>query len=209
MRTVVLASQKGGVGKSTLAGSLASCAAGDGETVVAVDLDPQGSFAEWGRLRQEERGVEASLRFRTVKLAELDDFHRRLKEHGKTTLLLVDTAGTFDATVDRALRHSTLCLVPTRASAPDLKALRPTVERLRFLDRAFAFVLNGIDPRSAGRTADALAVLKAAGDVAPPITHRAAFADSMATGLGVTELDPKGSAAAEMAALWAWMKGRI
>ncbi|WP_167858774.1 ParA family protein [Methylobacterium nonmethylotrophicum] len=208
MRTVVLASQKGGVGKSTLAASLAACAASDGEMVVAVDLDPQGSFAEWGRLRQAERGVESNLRFRVVRPADLSDFHRRVMEHGATTTLLIDTAGTFDSTVDQALRHSTLCLVPTRASAPDLKALRPTIERLRFLERKFAFVLNGVDSRSPGRTADALAVLKAAGDVASVITQRAAFADSMASGFGVTELDARGAAASEVNGLWSWLKGR-
>jgi len=42
MRTIVLTSQKGGVGKTSLAASLAVTASQAGEIVIALDLDPQG-----------------------------------------------------------------------------------------------------------------------------------------------------------------------
>ena len=41
---IVLTNQKGGVGKTTLAFHLASLFAGDGRSVLAVDLDPQGNL---------------------------------------------------------------------------------------------------------------------------------------------------------------------
>ncbi len=48
MRTVVVASQKGGVGKTTIAGHLGVMAelSGDGP-VALIDTDPQGSLASW------------------------------------------------------------------------------------------------------------------------------------------------------------------
>ncbi len=51
MRTLTLVTQKGGVGKTTLAASLAVAAAQAGEKVVALDLDPQGSLGAWGDTR--------------------------------------------------------------------------------------------------------------------------------------------------------------
>jgi len=51
MRTIVLLTQKGGTGKTTLAASLAVAAAQSGERVIALDLDPQASLVRWGERR--------------------------------------------------------------------------------------------------------------------------------------------------------------
>ena len=52
MRTIAFLSQKGGVGKTTLAASLAVAAAGTGERVIALDLDPQASLVSWSERRK-------------------------------------------------------------------------------------------------------------------------------------------------------------
>ena len=55
MHVVAFASQKGGVGKTTLAGHLAVEAQARGAGPVAlIDTDPQGSLAEWWNGRQAE-----------------------------------------------------------------------------------------------------------------------------------------------------------
>src|SRR5437764_14586791 len=54
MRTIALVSQKGGVGKTTLAINLAAAAQRDGLQVVIVDTDPQQSTYEWYRGRREQ-----------------------------------------------------------------------------------------------------------------------------------------------------------
>jgi chromosome partitioning protein len=55
VRVLALASQKGGSGKTTLSGHLAVQAqlAGDGP-VVLIDIDPQGSLADWWNEREPE-----------------------------------------------------------------------------------------------------------------------------------------------------------
>ena len=67
MRVLALASQKGGSGKTTLSGHLAVEAqrAGAGP-VVLIDIDPQGSLADWWneRERSEERRVGKECRSR-------------------------------------------------------------------------------------------------------------------------------------------------
>src|ERR1700722_15391837 len=54
MKTVAIISQKGGVGKTTLALHLAVAAERAGRTSVLIDLDPQASAATWKDLRQQE-----------------------------------------------------------------------------------------------------------------------------------------------------------
>ena len=54
LRILVVAVQKGGAGKTTLASSLAVAAGEEGEKVAALDLDPQGSLAGWGDLRADD-----------------------------------------------------------------------------------------------------------------------------------------------------------
>ena len=51
MRVLVFTTQKGGAGKTTLAASLAVAAVSDGESVHAIDIDPQGSLYSWGQRR--------------------------------------------------------------------------------------------------------------------------------------------------------------
>ena len=55
MRVLAMASQKGGSGKTTLSGHLAVQAqrAGAGP-VVLIDIDPQGSLADWWNEREAE-----------------------------------------------------------------------------------------------------------------------------------------------------------
>jgi len=51
MQTVLVASSKGGAGKTTLASHLAAQFALDGKRTVLVDADPQGSSTRWCQRR--------------------------------------------------------------------------------------------------------------------------------------------------------------
>ena len=51
MHTVVLVTQKGGSGKSTIAIGLAVAAMEGGHRVGLVEADPQGTVSKWGRRR--------------------------------------------------------------------------------------------------------------------------------------------------------------
>lgn len=53
MKTILVASSKGGAGKTTLATNLAAWFALDGKRTVLIDADPQGSSTRWAQRRSD------------------------------------------------------------------------------------------------------------------------------------------------------------
>ena len=86
MRVLALASQKGGSGKTTLSGHLAVQAerAGAGP-VVLIDIDPQGSLADWWNERETELPA-----FAQTTVARLSSDLEMLRQQG-FKLAVIDT----------------------------------------------------------------------------------------------------------------------
>lgn len=209
MRTLTLVTQKGGVGKTTLAASLAVAAAQAGEKVVALDLDPQGSLGAWGDTRTADS--PAVDRLPAERLGELPAILVALKAEGYTVAIL-DTAGVSSTGGNLAMQAADLALVPARPSRLDLQATMPTIEtlmRLGMRDR-FAFALNQCPPGRSSRATEAASGLSMFGVLAePPLAQRADHQDAIAAGQGVTEFAPDGKAAEEIRALWAWVDRKM
>ena len=76
---------------------------------------------------------------------------------------------------------------------------------IKRLGKPAAFVLTQIPPRGS-RIVQADRGLGMLGMVAPiRIVQRSAYQDAQGMGLGVTEYDPEGKAAAEIKELWSWI----
>ncbi len=209
MRVLTLVTQKGGVGKTTLAASLAVAAAQAGEKVVALDLDPQGSLGAWGDARTAD--APAVDRLPADRLGELPAILAALKVEGYTVAIL-DTAGVSSTGGNLAMQAADLALVPARPSRLDLQATMPTIEtlmRLGMRDR-FAFALNQCPPGRSSRATEAASGLSMFGVLAePPLAQRADHQDAIAAGQGVTEFAADGKAAEEFRALWAWVDRKM
>ena len=204
MHVIVLASQKGGAGKTTLAAHLAVAAeaAGDGPAVL-IDTDPQGSLSAWWNVREAQTPALAP-----TSIAELPDKLAALAGAGYE-VAVVDTPPAITEAIGTVVRSAELVLIPTRPSPHDLRAVGSTVELVQQAGKPFVFAVTQAKP-NARLTVQAVAALSEHGAVAPAIVHdRVDYAGSMIDGRTVQETDGKGRSSAEMAKLWDFLKAQI
>jgi len=204
MYVLVLASQKGGSGKTTLSGHLAVEAEQAGIGPVAlIDCDPQGSLSEWWNSRS-----APTPHFVKVGLLELSDALAQLSQAG-FRLAVIDTPPAITSSISKVVAHADLVIVPTRPSPHDLRAVAATVDIAERHEKPLIFVVNGATPR-ARITGEAAVALSQHGTVAPVIVHhRVDFAASMVDGRSVGEVVPKSQSAREVRELWTYVQDRL
>jgi chromosome partitioning protein len=200
MKTIVVAAQKGGAGKTTLARNLAVAAVQDSLRVICLDLDPQGSLRAWW----ESREVDAP-----AMLAQ-DPEPNALKAtldaaRVQFDICIIDTPPAAPEWLAEALATADLVLIPVRPSPDDLRAVGATIAAVNAAGVPFAFTLSQT-PR-ARITDEAARVLAQHGRVAPVnIAQRVSYAETGATGQGVTETSDD-KAKLEIAKVWSYVKG--
>jgi len=204
MNVIVLASQKGGVGKTTLAAHLAVAAEAAGAgPVVLLDTDPQGSLSAWWNVREAETPALAP-----CTIAELPGKLTALAAAGYV-FAVIDTPPAITGAIAAVVATADLVLIPTRPSPHDLRAVGSTVELVQDADKPFVFVVTQAKPNTR-LTVQAIAALSAHGAVAQAIMHdRVDYAGSMTDGRTVQETDGKGKSAAEMIELWSFVQERM
>lgn len=204
MRVVAFASQKGGSGKTTLAGHIAVQAERAGAGPVAIiDADPQGSLSDWWNARRAETPV-----FAQTVISRLSDDIARMRDLG-VELLIFDTPPAITATIEQVVRHCDLVIIPTRPSPHDLRAVGATVDLCEKLGKPLVFVLNGATHR-ARITSEAAIALSQAGTVASvTIHHRTEFAASMIDGRTVMEIACNPRSIEEIEELWDYLADRL
>ena len=204
MRVIVLASQKGGSGKTTLSGHIAVEADRAGAGPVAlIDTDPQGSLSDWWNTRQ-----APSPHFAKVELTQLGEALTQLHKSG-IRLAVIDTPPAITASISHVVAYADLVIVPTRPSPHDLRAVGATVAIAEEHQKALIFVINAATPR-ARITGEAAVALSQHGTVAPvTIHHRVDFAASMVDGRTVSEVVPSSASAREVHDLWIYVQDRL
>jgi chromosome partitioning protein len=204
MHVIVLASQKGGAGKTTLAAHIAVAAemAADGPTVL-IDTDPQGSLSAWWNVREAQTPALAP-----TSVTDLPAKLRSLSEAGYR-LAVVDTPPAITEAIGAVVQSADLVLIPTRPSPHDLRAVGSTVDLVQAARKPFVFAVTQAKP-NARLTIQAVTALSEHGAVAPAIVHdRVDYAGSMIDGRTVLETDGKGRSATEMIELWKFVKARL
>jgi chromosome partitioning protein len=216
MYVIVVASQKGGVGKTTIAAHLAVRAGLERNGPVAlVDTDPQGSLSEWWDARKDEHVPDddsapndGGLSLATVKLEDLGSKLAELRKSG-AAVAIIDTPPALTTSIRQVIEIADLVLIPARPSPHDLRAIGATVNMTRKAGKPFLFIINGAAPR-ANITAEAVAALSEHGRVAPVILYqRTDYAGSMIDGRTVMETATTGRSMQEIAELWKHIYAQI
>jgi chromosome partitioning protein len=204
MQIIGIASQKGGSGKTTLAGHLAVQAEQAGASPVAlIDTDPQGSLSAWWNAREAETPC-----FARTTAATLKQDVEQLRELGMK-LLFIDTPPAIEATIGDVIELCDLVLIPVRPSPHDLRAAGATVELVERAGKPLIFIINAATPR-ARITNEAVMALSQHGTLAPVILHqRTGFAASMIDGRTVGEIKGEARSAEEIASLWDYISHRL
>lgn len=201
MKTIVITSQKGGSGKTTLAAHLAVEIerAGDGPAWL-IDTDPQGTLSHWHERRAEETPNRID-----VPIPRIRAGLTRAAEDG-AAYCLIDTAPTISEQSRAMVALADLVIIPVRPSPADLWSVGETVDTAKTLGKPFLFVIMQSKANS-NITGQAAAALSGHGRVAFPfIGNRVAYAVAMTSGNTAPELDRRSAAASEVAAVWSDVK---
>lgn len=198
---VGLLNQKGGVGKTTLSVNIAASLARTGARVLLIDADPQGSALDWAAAR------EGAPLFSVVGLPR-PSLHKEIGQVGQGyDHVVIDGPPRVTELARSAIMAADVVLIPVQPSPYDIWAADEVV---KLMDEASIykeclksfFVVN----RKIANTAIGRDVGEALSAYEVPVfsagvTQRVVFAEAVAQGKAVYEVDPTGQAAGEIEAV--------
>ena len=201
MHVILVATQKGGAGKSTLSAHFGALAARDAKTLL-VDADPQGSLMGWYQSRQAETPLLVQADANSIG-GILD-----AAADEEVEWVIIDSAPHNAPLMAALMSRASVTVVPVRPGPFDLRAAGATLEMARALKVPIACVINAAPPITRENETSIVAEARAflAGMDAPvlpgQVSQRASFSHALITGQAVSEYEPDGRAAAEIAAMW-------
>jgi chromosome partitioning protein len=203
MQIIVVASQKGGAGKTTLVRSLAVATQQTGSATAILDTDPQGSLTSWWNRRESQAPA----------LVKIDptDYSAGFAKLAAAGIeyLFIDTPPSVHPQISDLLARATLTLIPVRPSPDDLDAVGDTLSLVEGAGCPFVFVLTQAKPRTRLQMQAVMALAKH-GKLAPTVIHdRTDFPTAAITGKTVTEIEQEGTSANEVRDVLAYVMTQL
>ena len=188
---------KGGVGKSTVALSMADALHQDGSSVLVLDTDPQGTASEWTQAQEGDGPM-------VVGAPSAEKLERELDRLGASyDAVVIDGSAQLKGSTGSIIRVSDLVLIPIQPSPADIWATENIVGLIK--DRqevvgepAAGFVLNCVV--SGTNVADDVTEILDEFDlpVLGRFHRRVAFVEALVTGETPLTYKPSGKAAKEI-----------
>lgn len=204
MRVIAILAQKGGVGKSMLARSLAVQGLLDGMKAAVLDADPQGTVVSWSRRRQAAAPTVVSLGGQHLAAAILD-----LKARG-ADLVVIDTPPHAQPVISIAAAAADAALLVTGPYPEDLEQVGVVAGIVRGLGKPAGIVLNKTPPKAHALTLARTALAVFNMPLCPAaITQLVSHPYASAEGMTAQEWEPGSRAATELDQLWTWMKQHL
>lgn len=201
-KVFVVAQQKGGAGKTTVAAHLAvAWARQRGRTAAVLDADPQGSLSVWHEAREHYLGTdETGLTFcRAVGARALNEARALARGHD---VVVVDMPPHGTTAANAVIRAATVVVVPVQPTPLDFWATLPTLEIAASEDRPVIMVINRVQARALLTATMITRLGQYKVRVArSPLGNRIAFAEAIGSGRTVQETKRRSIAAQEVRAL--------
>ncbi|WP_082012927.1 ParA family protein [Belnapia sp. F-4-1] len=206
-RVLLIASPKGGVGKSSMCRNILVAAAIAGARVQGVDLDAQQTLVKWHQRRELVRKTYPETPEVPVVGLALSDWRAALREAPRFDLTVIDTPPSIEVQYGAAVA---LCqaahhvLVPTGATQDDVDSVTPWMRTLTEAGVPASFVLNKANRRVKSYEAVRTKLLKAGALCPVEIPMLEDIHVSAGKGLAVLDLSNK-KTNETFEALWAYV----
>ena len=209
MRTIAISINKGGQGKTALVKMLATAATQAGLNVLVLDLDTQQNSVGWRKRRDKQQTSPLPVvKFSTEK-GLADDLNHAAK--AGCDLVLIDTPPGRSSEAMAGVEAAEMVIIPFWNDQDSYEGVATTAVMARRIGTPAMGVLNFVTPNSKSHEETARKILEAIGLPMSPViltrydVHRVANVK----GLTAQELEPNGSAAGEIAALWNWFSSVV
>lgn len=204
MQVLAVLAQKGGVGKSMLARSLAVQGLMDDIKTAVLDADPQGTVVAWSRRRKLSAPAVVPLGSQTITEAL-----RELGARG-ADLVVIDTPPHSQPIISLAAAAADAAILVTGPFPEDLEQVGIAAEIVRSLGKPAGIVLNKTPPKSHALTLARSALATFQLPICPTaLVQLLSHPYASAEGLSAQEREPGSKAAAEIAEVWDWIKDSI
>jgi chromosome partitioning protein len=203
---LLLASAKGGVGKTTCARNIATAATLAGRRVAMIDLDQQRSLSKWWERRPDEAPQIDCFS------ANIDQIQDVLAAVGEYSLVVIDTPPAvefFPEQIKALILRSDFILVPTGTTRDDTDSTIEFMEVVQGLAKPAAYVLCKVNRRARSLLDAKHRLAESGGRICPfEVPTYEDFAAAADIGVGIMEI--KGAKGADdVSGVWTFVRKEI